>query len=97
MVIAGSQEESGVVLDVFAADCAGTFDGEFYGVAQTADGEFAALESLADDVDGGVVFVFFGDEGNLRAGDDERDRKIVMRFVFPEIGFAGIDGDIHTG
>jgi hypothetical protein len=55
----------GVVLDVFAADFPRTFDGEFHGVAQAADREFAAFEGLADDVDGGVVFVLFSDKGNL--------------------------------
>src|SRR5208282_5866491 len=71
VVAAGSQEEAGVVLNVFAADVASAFDGEFYGVAQTADGEFAALKSFPDDVNRGVVLVLFGNKGNLRAGDDE--------------------------
>src|SRR5271157_311938 len=96
MVAAGSQEEAGVVLDVFAADVASAFDGEFYGVAQTADGEFAALESYADDVNGGVVFVLFGDEGNLRAGDNEGNGEIVVGIVAAEIGSAGAERHVHA-
>src|SRR5208283_4217243 len=97
VVAAGSQEEAGVVLHVFAADLARAFDGEFYGVAQAADGEFTALESYADDVNGGVVFVLFGNEGNLRAGDNEGNREIVVGIVLAEIGGARVERNIHAG
>ena len=97
VVAAGSQEEAGVVLNVFAADLARAFDGEFHGVAQAADGEFAALESFTDDVNGGVVLVLFGDEGDLRAGDDQGNGEIVVGIVLAEIRGAGIERHIHAG
>src|SRR5208337_4682395 len=97
VVAAGSQEEAGVVLHVFSADLAGAFHREFYGVAQAADGEFAALESFPDDVNGGVVLVLFGNERNLRAGDDEGNGEIVVGIVLAEIGGAGVERHIHAG
>ena len=60
-----------------------------------AHGEFAALENLADDVDGGVVFVFFGDKGNLRARDDQRNGKVIVGIILTEIRRAGVKRNVH--
>ena len=97
VIAAGSEDEAGVVLHVFAADLARAVDGELHRVAQVADGEFVALEDLAEDVNGGVVFVFFGDERNLRAGDDQGNGKVIMRIVLAEIRSTGIERHVHLG
>ena len=91
VIAAGSEQETGVVLNVFAADLLRAVDRELYGVALMADRQFSAGENFADDVDGGVVFVFRLHERNLRAGNDERDAEIIVRIVLAEIVRAGVN------
>src|SRR5439155_25212826 len=94
MIAAGSEHEAGVVLHVLAADLLGALHGQLHRIPQAAHGEFAALEDLANDVDGRVVFIFFGDIGDLRPGDHQRNGEVVVRIVLAEIGRARIEGDV---
>src|SRR5260370_4269206 len=88
------EEKTGVVLHVLAADLLRAIQRELHGVALVPDGKLPVHAHLANDIDGGVVFVFFLHKGNLRAGDDERNRKIVVRIVLPEIGRAGVNRNV---
>ena len=77
VVVSGSKQEPGIVLNVLATNFARALHCELDGIAQVANREFPAFQRLTYDVDAGIVLVLFRDERNLRTGDNQRDREMV--------------------
>ena len=110
MVLAGGEGEAGGVLDVAALDLLGLVEGELDGVADVADGDALGVLHAAEDVDGGLVTIAVLDEGDLGAGDDQRDGNVKLLGVLGGVGVFGglgvglaevegleIDGDVGGG
>src|SRR5256885_2107880 len=97
VVAAGSENKTGIVLNIFAAHLLSAVESELDGVAEMAYGQFAFGADFAGDVDGGVVFIFCLDEGNLRTRDNERNGEIVVRVVLAEIRGSGVNGYVGLG
>src|SRR5258708_25278256 len=94
VIAARGQQKAGVVLDILAANLLSALHSELNGVAQMADRELAAFQRYASDIQGGVVFIFFLDKGNLRTWHDQRYREEIMRVIATEVCGAGVDGYI---
>ena len=66
------QHEAGIVLHVLRAHLLALVHRELHRVAKMPDRHLPALAHFANDVDRGVVLVFFRNEGYLRAGNHQR-------------------------
>src|SRR5260370_19537726 len=90
VVAARSEYEARVVLHVLAADLLRGIHGQFHGVAQLPNTQLPAPESFPGDVDGRVIFLFFRYKWYLRAWNHQRNRKIIVSVVLPEIRRSGV-------